>query len=71
MKTLILFLLLAFAKPQVKTDSVWIYTGRYSHAYHNTTMFKGSRNCKGQEIRVSRYDAINKYHRTACHYCYH
>lgn len=69
MKTLLLFLSLTLAKPINKTDSVWICTGRYSHAYHNTTMCKGLRNCKGKEIRVSLSDAVNKYRRHPCGYC--
>jgi hypothetical protein len=69
MKTLILFLSLALIKPQIKADSVWLCMGNYSHAYHSTTMCRGLRNCKGKEIRVSLYDAINKYHRHAYGYC--
>ncbi len=69
MKSIILFLLLN-TQLQTKTDSVWICTGRYSHAYHNTNTCKGLRNCKGMEIYVSLYDARNKYHRKPCNYCY-
>ena len=68
MKTL-LFLSLALATPQAKTDSVWICMVRYSHAYHRTTVCRGLRNCKGKKVRVSVYDAINKYYRHPCGYC--
>jgi hypothetical protein len=70
MKTLILFLSLALAKPQIKTDSVWICVSKGAIAYHQTLSCRGLRSCKHRIIKVSLPDAINKYHLRECHVCY-
>ncbi|HTI60765.1 hypothetical protein [Mucilaginibacter sp.] len=74
MKTLILFFLLTAGSlsvsAQTRPDSVYICLGKYSHAYHRNTYCKGLRNCKAKIMYVSLGDAIKKYGRKACGYCY-
>ena len=75
MKTLLLFFLLATATiagaaPGIpKADSVFICTGKYAKVYHAYTGCRGLKNCKGNIIKVSLADAINKYHRWGCGWC--
>lgn len=66
MKTLILLLSLIIIKP----DSVYICTGGSSYAYHNTEYCMGLKNCRHKIIKVSLDDAVKKYNRKACHYCF-
>ena len=74
MKTLLLSFLIAVSSlsvsAQTRPDSVYICLGKYSHAYHRNNFCKGLRNCKAKVIYVSLNDAINKYGRKACGYCY-
>jgi len=74
MKNLILSFLITVSSltvsAKVKPDSVWLCMGPYSHSYHNTEYCKGLTKCSTKLKKVSLDDAINKYHRKACHYCY-
>jgi len=53
-----------------RPDSVYICLGKYSHAFHRNNFCKGLRNCKAKLIYISLSDAVNKYGRKACGYCY-
>lgn len=73
MKTLLIAFLLfisaniCFAQ---KPDSVYLCMGSMSRTYHNTEYCKGLKRCSTMLFKVSLNDAVNKYHRTGCHYCY-
>lgn len=73
MKSLLIGLLLTisttfcFAK---KPDNVYLCMGSMSHTYHNTMYCKGLKRCSTRLLKVSFEDAIGKYHRTGCRYCY-
>ena len=73
MKILILSFLIAVSaltsSAKIKPDSVWLCMGKYAKVYHATANCKGLRNCKGQIVKVSLSDAINKYGRRACEIC--
>lgn len=51
-------------------DSVYICVSKGAVAYHQSTNCRGLRHCTHQIIKVTQYDAINKYHLRACHVCY-
>lgn len=75
MKALALFFLLiaptiiGVASGRPRADSVFVCTGKYAKVYHAYTSCRGLKNCKGDIVKVSLNDAINKYHRRACGYC--
>jgi hypothetical protein len=48
---------------------VYICTGKYAKVYHSTNECRGLRNCKGDIIKVTLYDATHKYGRRACKEC--
>ncbi len=51
------------------TDVVYICTGTSATRYHRTENCRGLNSCKGKIIKVTRYDAENKYNRTPCKIC--
>jgi hypothetical protein len=51
------------------SNMVYICTGRYARAYHNTTDCRGIRACKA-EIRTVTLEEAQKIGRTPCRYCY-
>ena len=54
---------------EAETGTVWICTGKSSHAYHSTDECYGIKACKGKVKKVLLEDARNM-GRTPCHYCH-
>lgn len=52
-----------------KTTYVYVCTGSYARVYHSSQSCRGLNNCKGDIIKVSLSDAINKYNKRACKIC--
>jgi len=52
-----------------KTTYVYVCTGPYGRVYHSSQSCRGLNNCKGDIVKVSLSDAINKYNRRACKIC--
>ena len=50
-------------------DSVYICLGKRAYAYHSTLNCYELKHCKSEIIKVSLYDAVNKYYRRACKIC--
>lgn len=53
-----------------RADSVYICVSKGAVAYHQISDCRGLRSCKHKIIKVSLYDAINKYHLRECRVCY-
>ena len=51
-----------------KTDSVYVCTGRYAHAYHSSADCRGILACKA-EIQTIKLSEAQSAGRTPCHYC--
>lgn len=52
-----------------ETAYVYICTGSSSTKYHKTASCRGLNNCQGKIVKITKSDAENKYHRTACKIC--
>lgn len=63
---LLLFLVVSCSN---KSNSVYICTGPYAKAYHNTDECRGILSCKA-EIKLITLDEAQKMGRTPCGYCY-
>ena len=50
-------------------DSVYICVSNTAYAYHSTLACRGLNRCTHQIVKVSLYDAVNKYYRRACKIC--
>ena len=74
MKNLFIALLLTASsvsvQANIKTDSVYLCMGHYSHAYHISQYCKGLRNCSTPLKKVPLSVAI-KMNRHKCGYCNH
>ena len=73
---LTLALLCSFASTSATTETaasettyVYICTGSSSTKYHKTSSCRGLNNCQGDIVKITKSDAENKYHRTACKIC--
>jgi hypothetical protein len=55
--------------PASSGNTVYICTGPYAEAYHNTTSCRGLSKCSGEIREVTEQEAINM-GRHACGYCY-
>ena len=67
-KTILLFVTLLFAAPQVST--VYICDSSKAIAYHSNKNCSGLQHCTHKILSVSEKDAINVYGRRKCHICY-
>ena len=70
MKHLILPLLLAFMPMSVNDTYVYICMGPSSECYHKDTECRGIKNCSKTVKKVTLDEAIKKYKRRPCGYCY-
>lgn len=71
-----LSLLCAFAETSAPIEAaantttyVYICTGGSSARYHKSSSCRGLNSCKGKVVKITKDDAENKYHRTACKIC--
>lgn len=53
----------------LKTDSVFICVSGRAYAYHSTLECRGLQRCTHQIIKISLYEAVNKYGYRACKIC--
>ena len=71
MKTLLLLSLMLFASAQnYRTTYVYICMGPQSECYHKSTECRGIKNCSKSIKKVTLNEAIEKYRRRPCGYCY-
>lgn len=68
MKYLLLVLLLFINSDNTKI--VYICTGPYSTKYHKTAQCRGLKKCSAKIKQISLEDAVKKYKRKPCGYCY-
>jgi len=54
---------------EVRNDSVFICVSSRAYAYHSTLICRGLQRCTHQIIKISLYDAVNKYGYRACKIC--
>lgn len=66
---LFLFLLIGTAT-NTNTEYVYICTGGYSKCYHKSDNCEGLVYCSKEIKKVTKEDAVNKYNRKPCKYCY-
>jgi hypothetical protein len=70
MKHLLLFLFLIVGVTTSTDNYVYICTGSYSKCYHKTDKCEGLEYCSKEIKKVTKEDAVNKYNRKPCKYCY-
>ena len=70
MKQLILLSLLAFAPMTANETYVYICMGPSSECYHKDTDCRGIKNCSKEIKKVTLKEAIEKFKRRPCGYCY-
>lgn len=71
MKTLLLSIFMLFIAPQSNNKTyVYICMGPASECYHKNKECRGIKSCSKEVKKVTLDEAIDKYKRRACGYCY-
>lgn len=71
MKHVLLFLFLLIGTLQTnEVEYVYICTGTYAYTYHKTDKCEGLDRCSREIKKVTKDEAVDKYKRKPCKYCY-